>query len=85
MLRVTACPIGLGDVIWQQQSDSTDHGGLQASQMMAQVPVLGFELGQAYRILARFRQQLLGGGIGAAVREFGWLGCLAPRKRTLRR
>ena len=44
------------------------------TQIIAQSLVLGFELGQAQGILVRFRQQLLGGGIGAAVREFGWLG-----------
>ena len=43
------------------------------AQIIAQSLVLGFELGQAQGILARLRQQLLGGGIGAAVRSLaGW-------------
>jgi hypothetical protein len=45
------------------------------AQIIAQLSVFLLELGQAQGILARFRQQHLGGGIGAAVREFGWLGC----------
>ena len=44
------------------------------AQIVTQSLVLGFELAQAQSILARLGQQLLGGGIGAAVREFGWLG-----------
>ena len=41
---------------------------------MAQVSVLLLELGQPQLSLGRLRQRLLGGSIGAAVRDFGWLG-----------
>jgi hypothetical protein len=57
-------------MIRQQQSDSGGQCWLQ----VAQIIVFLLELGHPQLSLGRFRQRLLGGGIGAAVREFGWLG-----------
>jgi hypothetical protein len=47
------------------------------AQIITQLFVFLLELGHPQLNLRRFRQRLLGGGIGAAVRESGWLAGLS--------